>query len=145
MGVGARSFKKRKLAIVSALAVLAITAGCFTYWYAVLPRGRFTSPAQGAVVPRLFELEGYTRNIPIERRFVCVAVDVPQVGLCWPHRQIYRPDEPFRVKINEQGPNRTFIVSLYAVPADLHREIREWFEFGQKPAAGRDFRFCRKY
>ena len=137
--VGARSFKKRKLAIVSGLAVLAIAAGCFAYWYAILPRGRFTSPVQGAVVPRVFELEGYTRNIPIERRFVWVAVDVPEINLCWPHRQIYRPDEPFRVKINEQGPNRTFTVSLYAIPADLHREIREWFEFGQKTGSREGF------
>ena len=146
----ARSFTKRKLAIVSGLAVLPIAVGCFAYWYAILPRGRFTTPVQGVSVPRLFEFEGYTRNIPLERRFVLVAVDVPEIKLCWPHRQIYRPDEPFRVKINEQGPNRTFTVSLYAVPADLHREIREWFEFGQKTGSREGFpllpeklRLCR--
>ena len=86
--VEARSFSNRKPAIAAGLAVLAIAAGCFAYWHAIMPRGRFTSPAPGATVPRLFELEGYTRNIPPERRFIWITVDVPKVGLCWPHRQV---------------------------------------------------------
>ncbi len=69
--------------------------------YAFVPRGAFTSPASYATVPRLVELEGYTKNIPSEHRFVWVVVDVPNVGLCWPHRRIYRVNTPFKAKMPE--------------------------------------------
>ncbi|MCF8078624.1 MAG: hypothetical protein K9K88_05005 [Desulfobacterales bacterium] len=92
------------------------------------PRGKITRPLTGAAVPRIFELRGYTENIPPERRYVWITVDVPELGLSWPKRRIYNVNEPFKTKIFEAGPNRTFTVSLYALNRDYTEEILQWFE-----------------
>ena len=123
-----RTARARRVAVAAGIAVLVAVAAGFGYWYAFFPRGRFTSPAPGATVDRVMELEGFTRNIPPERRFLWVVVDVPDLGLCWPHRQIHRVNGPFKAKIHEQGPNQTITVALYAVPWDVHHEILKWRE-----------------
>jgi len=72
------------------------------------------------------EIEGYTKNIPLERKFIWLAVDVKDLGLCWPKRQIYNPNKPFKTMIYENGPYKNFTVSLYAVDRDFHDAILKW-------------------
>jgi len=116
----------------TALIVLAIliVAGSAFAMYSVLtaPRGEIVSPAPGSLTSRVVEIEGYTKNIPPERRYIWTTVDVKSVGLCWPQRQIYSPNEPFEIKIYEGGPNKEFVVCLYSVDQSYHNDILKWFE-----------------
>jgi len=54
--------------------------------------------------------------------------NVKGVGLCWPKIQVYKPNEPFKRKIHERGPNKDFVVSLYAVDQTCHQDILKWFD-----------------
>lgn len=115
----------------TALVVIAVLVVAGSAWaaYAHLnaPRGAFTIPIRGSTTERLVELEGYTQNIPPDRKYLWVTVDVPGLVLCWPHRPIYKTNSPFKTKFLEQGPNQKFTVSLYAVDLPHHQEILNWF------------------
>ena len=76
----------------------------------------------------MVEIEGFTKNIPLERRYIWITVDVKDLGLCWPKRQIYKLNEPFKTKFIENGPNKNFVVSPYAVNWKFHNDILKWFE-----------------
>lgn len=122
----------RGSAIRTALIMIAVMALAGFAWIAYVnwkaPKGKITSPAEGATASHVVEIEGYTKNLPLNRRFVWLTVDVPGIGLCWPKRPIYQCNSEFRTKIMEEGPNQTFIVSLYAVDQTYHADIMEWFE-----------------
>jgi hypothetical protein len=48
--------------------------------------------------------------------------------LCWPKLTNIGANKKFRTEIMEEGPNRSFMVSLYAVDHKTHNEILEWFD-----------------
>lgn len=98
----------------------------FAYWKA--PKGAITSPAEGFQTSHVVAIEGYTKNLPPDRKYIWVTVDVPDLGLCWPKRPINRCNCPFKTKFFERGPNQKFTVSLYAVDRNHHDEILKWFE-----------------
>ncbi|MCF8078616.1 MAG: hypothetical protein K9K88_04965 [Desulfobacterales bacterium] len=111
--------------------VILLTATAFGYGFYQShfgPRGKITRPIAQSIVPRCFELRGFTESIPPERRYLWIMVDVPDLGLSWPKRRIYGVNEPLETKISEHGPNHTFIVSFYALDRDYTDEILEWFE-----------------
>jgi len=72
------------------LTILVLAGSAFAM-YSVLtaPRGEIVSLAPGTLASRVVEIEGYTKNIPLERRYIWTTVDVKSVGLCWSKRQIY--------------------------------------------------------
>jgi len=123
-------------AITAVLVVIGSAWVAFAYWKA--PKGAITSPAEGFEISHVVEIKGYTKNIPLDRKYIWVTVDVPGIGLCWPKRPIYKSNGPFKTKFLEEGPNQTFTVSLYAVDFNHNTEILKWFEEGRrtKSAAG---------
>ena len=73
-----------------ALAILIVAGSAFAMYSVVTaPRGEIVSPVPGTLTSRVVEIEGYTKNIPLERRYIWTTVDVKSVGLCWLKRQIY--------------------------------------------------------
>ncbi|MBC8433845.1 MAG: hypothetical protein H8D96_18190 [Desulfobacterales bacterium] len=73
-----------------ALAILIVAGSAFAMYSALTaPRGEIVSPAPGTLTSRVVEIEGYTKNIPLERRYIWTTVDVKSVGLRWLKRQIY--------------------------------------------------------
>ncbi|MEW6672627.1 MAG: hypothetical protein AB1427_13050 [Thermodesulfobacteriota bacterium] len=122
--------RKTVLFIIASLILIVTAYGAYTSITA--PRGKITSPENGYVKSRLVEIEGFTRNIPSARRYIWIIVDVKALGLCWPKRQVYKANEPFKTIIHEKGPNKTFVVSLYAVDRATHDEILKWFEIVRK-------------
>lgn len=96
----------------------------------LMPYGRIMSPAPGSLTLRDLTLSGYTENIPFDRPFVWMVVDVPELGLCWPKKVDIKRNEPFQVKIHEGGPNQEYTVSLYAVGYRLNAMIEQWIEHG---------------
>jgi len=96
--------------LISVFAISGISYG--TYHYFFEPRGQITNPLEGTQASRVIEIEGYTKNIPPERRYIWISVDVVKLKLCWPKRQVYKLNEPFKAKILEGGPKGIFTVSL---------------------------------
>jgi len=122
------------------LTILVLAGSAFAMYSVVTaPRGEIVSPAPGTLTSRVVEIEGYTKNIPLERRYVWVAVDVKSVSLCWPKQQIYKPNEPFEIKIYEGGPNKEFVVCLYAVDQSYHNDILKWFEDVKRTGSAEGF------
>lgn len=121
--------QKQAGAKVAALAVVLLLLAAYAgYDRFMAPAGRITAPANGAVAGRLFEVTGYTRNLPPERRYVWLVVEVPHLGLCWPKRHITTVNAPFSRKIHEQGPGKAVTLALYAVDRALHQDILAWIE-----------------
>ena len=114
------------IVLISVFAISGIAFG--TYHYFFEPRGKITHPLEGTQISRVIEIEGYTKNILPERRYIWVSVDVEKLKLCWPKRQVYKPNEPFKVKILESGPKGNFTISLCLlerlVPAKLGERSR---------------------
>jgi len=125
-----RKFLRRlalKPVIIIALLVLAsVTYAGYRYYF--VPFGKITAPAEGALTDRVPELEGYTKNLPADRQYVYLAVDVPKLSLCWPKCRIYSVNDAFKKKIHERGPSSDYTVSLYAVPRNIHKDIEEWIK-----------------
>ena len=112
---------------ISIVAIVAVCGLGFGYYYFFIPQGKITTTDNGQG-SRLIEIQGYTRNIPPERNYIWVAVDIPSLNLCWPKRRIYDRNKQFRTKFIENGPNPMVEVSLYALNRDHHQEIKVWRE-----------------
>lgn len=121
-----RQLMKSTLLVLVALIVIGLAWKAYTFM--VAPRGEITSPPAGFPTDRLVEIKGFTKNIPLNRRYIWVTVDVPKIGLCWPKRPIYKYNSLFKTKFLEQGPNPEFMVSLYAVDQSYNSEILTWFK-----------------
>jgi len=112
------------LLIVSTVIFLTITPGPS----ALDPQGKFTSPKSGSNSFRSVTISGYTKNLPLDRPYVIIAVDVEKLRLSWPKRPFIKPDTRFQTTINEEGPAGTCVVSLYAVNRDHYEKINQWFK-----------------
>ena len=111
--------------LISLTVIIAVFGIDFGYYYFYAPRGKITATDNGQG-SRLIEIQGYTRNVPPEQKYIWVVVDIPSLNLCWPKREIYDRNKQFRTKFMENGPNPTVKVSLYALNRDHHLEIGRW-------------------
>ena len=115
--------------ILNTLVFLAALAASFGgYYFLSFPVGKITSPPQGSRISREVEIEGYTKNIPPEQRYIWITVDAKDSGLCWPRQQIHQLNQPFKTKIRERGPTNNIVVSLYAVDQSYNTKILRWLE-----------------
>jgi len=90
--------------------------------------GKITTPINNSKTSRMIEISGYTKNLPPDRPYVVLAVDVKDIGLCWPKKPFIHPNTQFQTTFYEGGPSGTCCVSLYAVNHDLHLKIKQWFD-----------------
>jgi hypothetical protein len=127
--------KSRRIFLISIIVVLlAAIAGLFTFF--ATPRGKITALKANGETGRVIEIAGVTKNIPVERKYLWVAVDIPGRKLCWPKRPIHNRNQGFYTKFMEKGLSDIITVSLYAVDSAHNAEIEEWFD--QIRAAGRE-------
>ncbi len=92
------------------------------------PIGKITTPLNNSTHSRLISISGYTKNLPLDRPYVILAVDVKNIGLCWPKKLIIQPNTQFQTQFYESGPAGTCRVSLYAVNRDMYEKINQWFD-----------------
>lgn len=90
--------------------------------------GKITHPADHAIVSRKIIVKGYTENISPKTPYIWLTVDVSHIGLCWPKLTNIEANKKFRTEVVEKGPNRSIMLSLYAVDQKTHDEILEWFD-----------------
>ena len=128
---------RRPLFMLASLVVIATVCGIgFGTYYLFIPQGKITTTTDNGQGSRLIEIQGHTRNIPLERNYIWVAVEILSLNFCWPKRRIYTRNTKFQVKFHENGPNPSVKVSLYALNRDHHLVIGKWREevklFGQE-------------
>lgn len=92
------------------------------------PTGKIVQPENGSKISRNIIISGQTENIPPNRPFIVIAVDVKDIGLCWPKKPIIEPNTRFLTSFYEGGPTGKVVVSLYAVHQDLYDKIKQWFK-----------------
>ncbi len=92
------------------------------------PTGKITHPHDQSIISRKIIVKGYTENISPKTPYIWLTVDVSSIGLCWPKLTTIKANKKFRTEILEEGPNRSYMLSLYAVDQKTHDEILEWFE-----------------
>jgi len=119
------------LVICACLLVAVITAATFLLIpgpSASDPQGKITYPPHKSNSDRTITISGHTKNLPPDRPYVIIAVDVEKQRLCWPKRPFIKPNTRFQTTINEGGPAGTCVVSLYAVNRDHYEKINQWFK-----------------
>ncbi|MFH1992329.1 MAG: hypothetical protein ABIK98_07965 [Pseudomonadota bacterium] len=115
--------------ILNTLVFLAALAASFGGYYLLsFPVGKIISPPDGSRASREIAIEGYTKNIPPEQSYIWITIDVKDLGQCWPKQQIHQPNQAFKTKIHETGPNKNIVVSLYAVDQNYDTKILKWLE-----------------
>jgi len=92
------------------------------------PQGIITSPKSDSDSFRSVTISGYTKNLPPDRPYVMIAVDVEKQKLCRPKKPFIKPNTRFQTTFKEEGPAGTCIVSLYAVNRDHYEKINQWFK-----------------
>jgi len=60
------------------------------------PVGKITSPLNNSKYSRTIKVSGYTKNLPPDRPYVTLAVDVKDIGLCWPKKPFIHPNTQFQ-------------------------------------------------
>ena len=71
----------RWVVTLSTLIVIVATSGFPAHPYITKPKGKITSPSAGSQTGRVAEIEGYTKNIPLELRHARVMVQIKDRGL----------------------------------------------------------------
>lgn len=88
------------------------------------PHGKIELPKKGTTTGKEVRVIGETRNIQ-EGQYIWLAVDKPDVELCWPKKHI-ASNTKFSTTILEEGPEGEFILTLYALNENYRKQWREW-------------------
>lgn len=91
------------------------------------PYGKIISPSAGSATGKDVGVMGETRNLE-PGQHVWLAVDKPDLGLCWPKSPRIKPNVKFKTTIYEGGPKEPYRLSLYALNKGLNDRWKEWLE-----------------
>lgn len=89
------------------------------------PTGKISSPATGLTTSNQVPVTGKTENIE-PGQHVWLAVDKPDLGLCWPKEPGLKPNCSFSTVIYEGGPKEPYTLSLYIVNKTVNDQWEEW-------------------
>lgn len=89
------------------------------------PQGRILSPTPGSITNYEVSVTGETFNIE-NGQFIWLAVDKPDLGLCWPKYLMLKPNVKFKTTIEERGPTEPYYLSLYVLNQDMHNHWHAW-------------------
>lgn len=80
--------------------------------------GKIILPAAGSVIGNDVTIVGETQDIAAGH-YIWIAVDKPDIGLCWPQKRVLR-NTRFRTKLKVEGHKRPYFLSLYILNETLH-------------------------
>ncbi|EMS79171.1 hypothetical protein [Desulfotignum phosphitoxidans] len=89
------------------------------------PWARITFPLPGTTTGTKVKITAETRNIE-PGQHIWLAVDKPDLELCWPKSPRLMPNTGFSTTIYERGPNEPYRVSVYAVTKTLNDQWEDW-------------------
>lgn len=99
------------------------------------PSGKIYTPSTGSITSTAVKVTAETKNLE-PGQYVWLAVDKPNIGLCWPKCPRIEPNSKFSTIIYEEGPEEPYQLSLYAVNKTTHDHWQEWLDqekFGGLP------------
>jgi len=122
-------------ATVTGICILAIIALIFLYsapkpFKGVIfdgPYGKIISPVSGTITNTEVSVTAETANID-PGQYIWLAVDKPDIGLCWPKKQKIKPNCSFKMTLHEEGPKEPYTLSLYAVNKTINDQWETWLE-----------------
>jgi len=128
--------KHHKKTLYSVMIVSALTTLCLVLFIFFInnlfsephptgPWARITFPLSGTTTGTNVKITAETRNIE-PGQHIWLAVDKPDLGLCWPKSHPLHPNTRFSTIINERGPNGAYRVSIYAVNKTLNDQWEDW-------------------
>lgn len=88
------------------------------------PQGKITTPADGSSTGKEVRVVGETKNINAGQ-YIWLAIDKPDLGLCWPKKRILR-NTRFSTTILEEGPKEAYRLSLYVLNETFHDQWKDW-------------------
>ncbi len=92
-------------------------------------QGKITFPPAGSKADRQFNIDAYTRNIPIERPYIWLTVNVKDLGLCWPKKPWIKANSGFNTTIYKGGHRKEFAVCLPVILRHYKLdEVTYWLE-----------------
>lgn len=94
------------------------------------PWGEISSPTAGTITGAAVKVVGATKNIE-PGQYVWLAVDKPDLGLCWPKVPGIAPNTGFSTVIDESGPREPYSLSLYAVTKTINDQWQNWLAEGK--------------
>ena len=129
--------------IIALTSFVTVCLGAFLYFSSSLfsiksstsPMGKISSPLAGSSTGHEVKITAETRNLE-PGQYVWLAVDKPDIGLCWPKNPNLKPNIKFMTTIYEGGPKEPYRLSLYAVTKTVNDQWQEWLDrkmFGGLP------------
>ncbi|SDU66037.1 hypothetical protein [Desulfobacula phenolica] len=91
------------------------------------PYGKIILPSTGSVTGKDVNVTGETKNLE-SGQYIWLAVDKPDLGLCWPKATRIKANTRFKTTIYEGGPKEPYTLSLYAVTKTVNDQWQEWLE-----------------
>ena len=130
--------KPQKNSLYSILIVSVITTLCLVLFifsiniissetYPTGPWAKIAFPSHGTTTGTDVKITAETRNIE-PGQYIWLAVDKPDLGLCWPKPPRLLPNTGFSTNIYEGGPTEPYRVSIYAVNKTLNDQWLDWLE-----------------
>ena len=128
----------RKKSLYSVMIVSAITTLCLVLFISSInnlssephptgPWAKITFPLPGTATGTNVKITAETRNIE-PGQHIWIAVDKPDLELCWPKLPRLLPNTGFSTSIFERGPNEPYRVSIYAVNKIINDQWLDWLD-----------------
>lgn len=92
--------------------------------------GKIFSPAPGSLTGNQVKVTGQTTNLE-PGQYVWLAVDKPNLGICWPKAPRIKQNCKFSTTIYEGGPKEPYTLSLYVVSKTVNDHWQEWLDAGR--------------
>ncbi len=91
------------------------------------PTGKIIAPIPGTITGNKVTVILETKNLELGT-CVWLAVDKPELGLCWPKAHRIEPNTKVQVEIFEEGPKEPYRLSLYTLNEYFDKQWQEWID-----------------
>ncbi len=91
------------------------------------PTGNIIAPVTGTTTGNNVTVIIETKNLELGT-CVWLAVDKPDLGLCWPKAHRIEPNTKVQVQILEEGPKESYRLSLYTLNEYFDNQWQDWID-----------------
>ncbi|MDM8536919.1 hypothetical protein QUF70_09220 [Desulfobacterales bacterium HSG17] len=89
--------------------------------------GKITSPTTGTTTGAHVKVTVETKNLE-PGQYVWLAVDKPEISLCWPKTSGIKLNTKFMTTISEEDSTGSYTLSLYVVHKTINEQWQRWLD-----------------